>query len=1232
MANDKIDVVVGKKAFDEVGKLKIELEGLIKTFNELYSLTKQSGGNPFGLPKQGTAKAAKQGLTEIEKSARKLDKTNKALSANEAKASKARESQIKKESDLRERLRTQRNKEEKDNLRNLQKAAQATKKLAKEKADEVRKTQKAAEMSAKLGREYNKLTAKMNASSKVVQDLNAKKLQGKRLSDVEQKELKQSTRDFLRYQKAVLGADASVGRFQRNVGNYPRAMGSAATAVKSLSSAMGLMGGAFLFVQVMREAFNTVLEFDRQLIAVEKTTNMTDSEINLFKEDVVSLGVELKGISIQGLLKASEVAGQLGIKGRDNILKFSKVVQQLGLTSDIIGDESVRNFAKFIEVSTDTVENADRLGSVITQLGNNFATTENQILKNSTEIQKALAIYDATAQGVLGLGAATSALGAEAEQSRSALQSTFKVLNDGAATGKNLDRILKITGQSAAEFREQFGRDSVATFQTFIKGLARTADEGENLSITLRDLNLDEKRTEAVIGVLSKNYDVLADSLSQASTEYETNTALKLEADKAAKSLSSIIGDLGDSFDGLVLSIDKGDGAFSRFLKSALEKSTNLLDFFAGGNEKKLLDSRFKSGQELGKKFTEGYQKEVTERVDKISPNGSESFKKNFVKERVTLEVEAKRLRATKSFNVELSKQLNLQTKIEETKKRRDGFQDQADSSSIGTVDNFMAITSAASATFELNGYNKELEKVNKEVAFYNGLVSQIAEFQLKDIEVDLKSPTNPNGDGVVKTEEEIAAEEKIRQQGLKDTFELRKYLIEQQIELSDNIFEDEKRNDDDRLTQLSYRYAKEQELAKLNYDNEINEKGISTAKKSLIDAKYEDEKATLEASFLNDRIQLLKLEELTIEELIKNREGVLETSFNNELESLNQLLLDKEISQKEHEERLFQLKKDYALRTLEMEILNLEKLLSNEDLTVSEQIELEKKLAAIRAKFSNKKVDNAKEASEDIRYVNSEEFKKIRAFVQELGNLGSALYDARIQRVDDEIQRNNDKYANILDNENLTEQQRDAIEAERDAKNAQLEKKKREEQRKQAIFNKAMAVVEIGVQTAVNIVKAGANPILIALAAAIGAAQLAVVAATPIPRFKDGKRKGQGKDGMALVNDGGRDEIKLSADGTMTRYSGRNVLDYVKSSDTIIPNADNYMRDLNRASVMASLQNNGQNLSNSIDRVNFDTAMYNMESKMESGIKKGFKGVRMNIVNNIKTGSKDAYIASKMM
>jgi hypothetical protein len=45
-----------------------------------------------------------------------------------------------------------------------------------------------------------------------------------------------------------------------------------------------------------------------------------------------------------------------------------------------------------------------------------MATTEAQVLL-ATEIQK-VAVYETSAQGVLGLGAATSALGSEAESSR----------------------------------------------------------------------------------------------------------------------------------------------------------------------------------------------------------------------------------------------------------------------------------------------------------------------------------------------------------------------------------------------------------------------------------------------------------------------------------------------------------------------------------------------------------------------------------------------------------------------------------------------------------------------------------------------------------------------------------------------------------------------------------------------------------------------------------------------
>ncbi len=391
-------------------------------------------------------------------------------------------------------------------------------------------------------------------------------------------EIKRAQQAFDRLDGKVKKATNAVRQFQGNVGNYPQLLRKSTSALKGFIGAFGFFGGIALFAAAVRGAFNIVREFDKQIIAVQKTTNLSNAEIKLFKKEAIALGLALKGVSIQGLLKASEVAGQLGVKGRANILKFAEVIEKLKLTSDIIGEESVRSFAKFIEISTDSVENADRLGSVITELGNNFATSESQILKNTIEIQKGIAIYDANAASVIGLGAATNALGSEAEQARSALQTTFKVLNDGAANGKNLEKILKLTGQTAAEFREEFGKDSVKVFQKFVKGLSDSVDKGKNLSNTLSGLGLEQKRTEAVIGVLAKNYNVLSDALERANKEYKTNEALNREAGLSAKSLDSIIKDVSDSWAGLIVTIEDGDNGIATFIKGTLGALSTALE------------------------------------------------------------------------------------------------------------------------------------------------------------------------------------------------------------------------------------------------------------------------------------------------------------------------------------------------------------------------------------------------------------------------------------------------------------------------------------------------------------------------------------------------------------------------------------------------------------------------------------------------------------------------------
>lgn len=395
--------------------------------------------------------------------------------------------------------------------------------------------------------------------------------------------IRAATREFEKLDVRLKSVNAATKNYTLNIGNYQSAFSGLGATMRSVFAAFGLVGGVTLFATIMRDVFNVIKDVDRQLIAVGKTTNITGEELKQFGRDVVNLGADLDGVSIQGLLSASEVAGQLGVRGTENILKFSTAIEKLKLTSNIISEEQVQNFAKFIEVSSDSFENADRLASVITQLGNNFAATEAEVLANATEIQKGTAVYNSTAQSILGIGAATAALGSEAEASRSALQSTFGVINAAVANGTNLEKVLKLTGLTQKELSEQFNSDAGGVFVKFVGGLNKIKNEGGNLKNVLDDLDLREKRAFTVVGSLAINYDLLTRAVSEANAEYQNNAALNREVEAASQSISSILGDINDKWQEYILNTNDandGTGKITTTLKFLRDNLSGIINGF----------------------------------------------------------------------------------------------------------------------------------------------------------------------------------------------------------------------------------------------------------------------------------------------------------------------------------------------------------------------------------------------------------------------------------------------------------------------------------------------------------------------------------------------------------------------------------------------------------------------------------------------------------------------------
>lgn len=166
---------------------------------------------------------------------------------------------------------------------------------------------------------------------------------------------------------------------------------------------------------------------------------------------------------------------------------------------------------------------------------------------------------------------------------------------------------------------------------------------------------------------------------------------------------------------------------------------------------------------------------------------------------------------------------------------------------------------------------------------------------------------------------------------------------------------------------------------------------------------------------------------------------------------------------------------------------------------------------------------------------------------VSGITSLMTDIYDARIENIEKEQEANDEAYDKEIERiESLEENgaisteeaeaRKRAAEDKTAAKNAELEKKKAALQEKQAKWNKANSIIQTTIATSLAIMKAYSEtgPILgnifAAIIAAMGAAQIAVIAAQPIPKYAKGTKDHPG--GLAIVGDGGKKEGIITDNG----------------------------------------------------------------------------------------------------
>ena len=321
------------------------------------------------------------------------------------------------------------------------------------------------------------------------------------------------------------GCATSIDRF----GDRVKESANKADILRDALAAAGVIAALKKTAEALEACVDASIEFESAMAGVAKTTDMTQAELGDMANAIQDLSTRIPATTTE-IAGVAEAAGQLGI-AKDDILAFSEVMVNLGVATNLSSDEAASALAKFANVVGMSADNYERLGSTIVDLGNNFATTEADIVSMATRLSSTGAIIGLTEPQIMAIATALSSVGIEAEAGGSAISKLLKQFETMVATGSDkLESFASIAGMSAAEFSQKWGEDAVGALSAFINGLGEIDAAGGSSVAVLDELGITEVRLSNAVQALASSHGILDKALATADTAWQNNTALAKEA------------------------------------------------------------------------------------------------------------------------------------------------------------------------------------------------------------------------------------------------------------------------------------------------------------------------------------------------------------------------------------------------------------------------------------------------------------------------------------------------------------------------------------------------------------------------------------------------------------------------------------------------------------------------------------------------------------------------------
>lgn len=396
-------------------------------------------------------------------------------------------------------------------------------------------------------------------------------------------QINRTTSEINNYQKALdkLNEENGLTLF---VDAWKNTSNKTGEALKDIGSAMT----KYITAPIMAAdiaAVKVYSDWDSAFAGVRKTVDeIVDENDNLILSyDMIEQAIKNMALttssSIEEIAAVYEVAGQLG---QDSTLQqlndFSETMIKLGDSTNMSATEAAEALARVLNITKEK-KDIKKLGNSIVALGNNFATTESDIVAMTNRLAAGGTLAGLTTTEILGLATAMSSVGITAEaggtamtQTLTAIERQIQFFRSGAEN--NLGRIAEIAGMSAESFAKAWQEKPIDAVTAFITGLGSLDEKGESATLILEELGMSGIRQGNMLKSLALASKELTDAVEMSNDAYEKGNQLNEEAEKRYDTLDTKIGQLKESIK--IFGTEVGE-TIAEVITPFIEKLTDLV-------------------------------------------------------------------------------------------------------------------------------------------------------------------------------------------------------------------------------------------------------------------------------------------------------------------------------------------------------------------------------------------------------------------------------------------------------------------------------------------------------------------------------------------------------------------------------------------------------------------------------------------------------------------------------